>query len=94
MSFVNIPRNNSAFITYNYHNVILALAFSICLYILGEKKSEYWYLLLFFMLIYALSIFTESGRAGQVIFNLLCVFYILYYNRKHILRGVIFFLLL
>ena len=84
-SFIGI-KDNSAFLKYNYHNVILALAFSLCLYILIEKKSKYRYLLLFFLLIYALSIFTEPGRAGQVIFNLSVVFYILYYNRKHFLR--------
>ncbi|HIG32536.1 MAG TPA: hypothetical protein EYQ09_03725 [Flavobacteriales bacterium] len=84
-SFIGI-KDNSAFLKYNYHNVILALAFSLCLYILIEKKSKYQYLLLFFLLIYALSIFTEPGRAGQVIFNLSVVFYILYYNRKHFLR--------
>jgi len=84
-SFIGI-KDNSAFLKYNYHNVILALAFSLCLYILIEKKSKYQYLLLFFLLIYALSIFTERGRAGQVIFNLSVVFYILYYNRKHFLR--------
>ena len=84
-SFIGIE-DNSAFMKYNYHNVILALAFSLCLYILIEKKSKYRYLLLFFLLIYALSIFTEKGRAGQVIFNLSAVFYILYYNRKHLLR--------
>ena len=84
-SFIKIS-GISAFIKYNYHNVILALAFSLCLYILIEKKSKYRYLLLAFLLIYALSIFTEAGRAGQVIFNLSVVFYILYYNRKHFLR--------
>ena len=96
LSFIDSSYNNSAFIKYNYHNTILALAFSLCLYILIEKKSKYRYLLLFFLLIYALSIFTEKGRAGQVIFNLLSIFYILYYNnnRKHILRGFAFFLLL
>ncbi len=92
-SFISI-NNNSAFIKYNYHNVILALASSLCLYILIEKQSKYRYLLLVFLLIYALSIFTERGRAGQVIFNLSALFYILYYNRKHLLRLVALMLLL
>jgi O-antigen ligase len=86
VSFIDNSWWNSAFIKYNYHNVILALAFSLCLYVLIEKKSKYRYLFLFFLLIYALSIFTERGRAGQVIFNLSVVFYILYYNRKHFIR--------
>ena len=64
------------------------------IYILIEKKSKHRYLLLFFLLIYALSIFTERGRAGQVIFNLSAVFYIVYYNRKHFLRLSAFLLLL
>ncbi len=96
LSFIDSSWRNSAFITYNYHNVILALASSLCLYILIERKSKYRHLLLAFLLIYALSIFTERGRAGQVIFNLSAVFYIFHYNnnRKHILRGFAFLLLL
>ena len=92
-SFISIT-NNSAFIKYNYHNVILALASSLCLYILIEKQSKYRYLLLVFLLIYALSIFTERGRAGQVIFNLSALFYIIYYNRRHFLRLLAFIILL
>ena len=94
VSFIGNSWSNSAFIKYNYHNVILAFASSLSLYILIEKKSKYRYLLLLFFLIYALSIFTEAGRAGQVIFNLSAVFYIFYYNRKHFLRLCTFLLLL
>ncbi|MBC8510260.1 MAG: O-antigen ligase family protein [Cryomorphaceae bacterium] len=84
--FIDSSWANSAFIKYNYHNVILALASSLCLYILIERKNKYRYVLLVFFLIYALSIFTERGRAGQVIFNLSAVFYIIYYNRRNLLR--------
>jgi len=84
--FIDSSWANSAFIKYNYHNVILALASSLCLYILIERKNKYRYVLLVFFLIYALSIFTERGRAGQVIFNLAAVFYIIYYNRRNLLR--------
>ena len=86
LSLIEISWRNSAFIAYNYHNVILALASSLCLYILIERKSKYRYVLLLFFLIYALSIFTERGRAGQVIFNLSAVFFIIYYNRRKLLR--------
>ena len=86
LSFIEISWRNSAFIAYNYHNVILALASSLCLYILIERKNKYRYVLLVFFLIYALSIFTERGRAGQVIFNLSAVFYIIYYNRRNLLK--------
>ena len=80
LSFIEISWRNSSFIAYNYHNVILALASSLCLYILIERKNKYHYVLLVFFLIYALSIFTEMGRAGQVIFNISSVFYIIYYQ--------------
>jgi O-antigen ligase len=86
LSFIDISWRNSAFITYNYHNVILALATTLSLYVLIEKKSKYTYLLLLFIVVYAISIFTERGRAGQVIFNLSAIFYIIYYNRTNLLR--------
>lgn len=86
LTFIDISWRNSAFITYNYHNVILALATTLSFYLLIERKSKYTYLLLLFIIIYAISIFTERGRAGQVIFNLSAVFYIIYYNRRNLLR--------
>ena len=97
--YINFTSNNwgiSAFIKYNYHNVLLALAFTISLYILFEKKTKYSYLLFLFIMAYSISIFTEQGRAGQVIFNLVSIFYIINYNinRKYILRGFGFLLLL
>lgn len=94
LSFIEVSWRNSAFITYNYHNVVLALAATLALFILIEKKSKYTYLLLLFITAYALSIFTERGRAGQVIFNLATVFYIIYYNRKNLVRLVAFLVLL
>jgi O-antigen ligase len=86
LAFIDVSLRNSAFITYNYHNVILALATTLSLYVLIEKKSKYTYLLLLFIAVYSISIFTERGRAGQVIFNLSVVFYIIYYNRKKLIR--------
>jgi len=94
LSFIDPSWRNAAFITYNYHNVILALASSLCLYILIERKNKYRYVLMVFFLIYALSIFTERGRAGQVIFNLSTVFYTIYYNRRNLLRLCAFLVLL
>ena len=94
LSFIDISWRNSAFITYNYHNVILALATTLSFYLLIERKSKYTYLLLLFIIIYAISIFTERGRAGQVIFNLSAVFYIIYYNRRNLLRLFALFILL
>ena len=51
-------------------------------------------MLLLFIVVYAISIFTEIGRAGQVIFNLSAVFYIIYYNRRNLLRLCVLFILL
>ena len=86
LSFIDPSWRNSAFITYNYHNVILALATTLSLHVLIERKSKYTYLLLLFIAVYSISIFTERGRAGQVIFNLSVVFYIIYCNRRNLFR--------
>jgi O-antigen ligase len=94
MYFIKDDWRISAFIKYNYHNVLLALSSLLSLYILIEKKTKYNYLLMIFIAVYALSIFTERGRAGQVIFNLSALFYIIYYNRKHFLRLLAFIILL
>ena len=94
LSFIDPSWRNSAFITYNYHNVILALATTLSLYVLIEKKSKYTYLLLLFIIVYSISIFTERGRAGQIIFNLSAVFYIIYYSRRNLLRICAFLALL
>ena len=94
LSFIEVSWKNAAFITYNYHNVILALATTLSFYLLIERKSKYTYLLLLLIVVYSISIFTERGRAGQVIFNLSAVFYIIYYNRRKLLRLCAFLLLL
>ncbi len=94
LSFIEVSWRNAAFITYNYHNVILALSVTLSFYILMEKKLKYNYLLMILIAIYALSIFTERGRAGQVIFNLSALFYIIYYNRNRFLRLLSFIILL
>ena len=96
ISFIKDDWEVSAFIKYNYHNVLLALAFTLCMYLIIENKTKYKNILILFILVYALSIFTERGRAGQVIFNLSAIFYIIYYNyrRKYILRSLAFFIFL
>lgn len=94
LSFIEVSMRNAAFITYNYHNVILALSVILSFYILIEKKPKYNYLFMILIAVYALSIFTERGRAGQVIFNLSSLFYIVYYNRGKFLRLLAFIILL
>ena len=94
ISFMKDDRNTSAFIKYNYHNVLLALSFITSLYLIIEKKTKYKNLLILFIIVYALSVFTERGRAGQVIFNLAAVFYIIYYNRKRVFKLLLWLLFL
>jgi len=94
-SFLDYDKFIPAFIIYNYHNVLLAISYAISLYLFLEKKTQYRQILILFIIVYAASIFTEKGRAGQVLFNLTSIFYIVYYNRKSILRiGFLLTLLL
>ena len=94
ISIIQSGEQISAFIKYNYHNVLLAIASTLCMYLLFEKKTKNSKILIICIVIYATSIFTESGRAGQVVFNLSSLFYIIYHSRKYILRGVSLFVLL
>ncbi|MGY8986981.1 MAG: O-antigen ligase family protein [Flavobacteriales bacterium] len=86
----------SAFTTYNYHNILLAFSSLICLFLFLEKKVQYRWILLMCIVIYSFSIFTESGRAGQLIFILFLGIYSIYYFRKKISYsiGIITFLII
>ncbi len=85
----------SAFTTYNYHNILLSFSSLLCLFLFLEKKVQYRWILLMCIAIYSLSIFTESGRAGQLIFILFLGIYSIYYFRKNIIYsiGIICFLI-
>ena len=87
--------NRPAFILYNYHNILLAFSSLICFFLFAEKKPKHRWLLIVCILIYCLSIFTEAGRAGQLILILICGAYIIYYSKKKIKYsiGIIIFLL-
>ena len=41
ISFIKDDWEVSAFIKYNYHNVLLALAFTLCMYLIIENKTKY-----------------------------------------------------
>ena len=81
--FLSENHTISAFLKYNYHNLLLTFSCLICIYLVVEKKTKNKKTLLFFISIYILSIFTESGRAGQLLFNFLSISYIFYYAKKH-----------
>jgi len=87
-SFISKDKHVAAFIKYNYHNVLLSFASILALYVLFKKKTRYRKLLFLVIIVYAISIFTERGRAGQVIFNLTCLFYIIYYNYNKLFRLI------
>ena len=72
----------------------MLFSFAICLYLIIENKTRYKSLLLLFIVIYAFSIFTEIGRAGQVLFNLISLFYIFYYSVKKTFKYLAFFIVL
>lgn len=88
LSIVSANRGISAFTFYNYHTILLAFSSLICFFLVSEKKSKYRFGLILCFLIYSLSIFTESGRAGQLIFTLLFGLYSLYYFKKRRLMSI------
>lgn len=96
LSIVSANRDISAFTLYNYHTILLAFSSLICFFLVSEKKSKYTFGLILCFLIYSFSIFTESGRAGQLIFTLLFGLYSMYYFKKRRLLsiGLIGFLIL
>ena len=74
--------HKSAFIKYNYHNILLAFSALLSFYLLIENKTKYPIILLLLILIYGCSIFSEAGRAGHMIFILFFLFYSVYYIRR------------
>ena len=92
-SFISNLPHISAFIGYNYHNILLSFSSTICLYLIIENKTKYRYLLILLFIAYAISIFTESGRGGQLIFSLSVISYIVYYSIKYSYKFLLFLLL-
>ena len=74
----------SAFLQYNYHNILLSFSSLLSFFLFTKSKSRYSYLYLIFIVIYSISIFSEAGRAGQLTFNVFFVSYALYFLNKRI----------
>ena len=85
----------SAFIKYNYHNILLSLSSLICIYLIVENKTRYPLVGLLFILVYTISIFTEAGRAGQLTYVIFLFLYAIYYlkTKTRISLFIFFFLL-
>lgn len=88
ISFVN--ERNVVFSTYNYHNIFLALGFLILMSVIFENKSKNIFIPIFFALIYFISVFSESGRAGQLLIIVFSIVYIFYYNKKKIYKLLLY----
>ena len=82
ISIISSHGNIVAFTTYNYHNILLAFSSLVCFHLFVEKKSKYRWIFIICIIIYIASIFTERGRAGQLILILFSGIYSVYYFRK------------
>lgn len=78
----------SAFLKYNYHNILLSFSSLLAFSLFTKSQSKYSSLYLVLIIIYSLSIFSEAGRAGQLTFNLFFIFYMIYFLNKKVLYSV------
>ena len=84
----------SAFLLYNYHNILLSFS-ALCSFLLFTKSiNKYSSVFLLLILIYALSIFTEAGRAGQLAFNFFFFLFALFYIRREIKYSLLIIIFL
>jgi len=87
--FVNINNTNwtwAAFLQYTDHNAFLAVVLIIAIYIVCKLKIEKKYRNIIFLFIpfYLFSIFTEGGRAGQIVFLFLLVLLLIFLFKNKI----------
>ena len=55
---------------YNYHNILVSFSLIICFYLTKKLVGPKIYLLILFITLLIFSLFSEAGRAGQIIFIL------------------------
>ncbi|MBL6873980.1 MAG: O-antigen ligase family protein [Flavobacteriales bacterium] len=79
----------SAFILYNYHNILLSFSSLLSFIFFTKSKSKYSFLYLISIVIFSISIFTEAGRAGQLTFNLFFFLFALYFFSKRKAYSII-----
>ena len=83
--FINPIFDNSAitaFLKYNYHNILLSFSALLSFLMFLKSKSKYSFLYIVLILIYSFSIFNEAGRAGQLTFNVFFVCYAIFLLRS------------
>ena len=74
----------TAFLKYNYHNILLSFSALFSFLLFAKSKNKYSFVFLLLILIYTLSIFTEAGRAGQLTFNFFFFLFAIFYFKKKI----------
>ena len=88
ISLINEESTLSAFLKYNYHNILLSFSSLLSLALFSRSNSNKKVIYLVLILIYSLSIFSEAGRAGQLTFNLFFLVYFIYFLRIKILYSI------
>jgi len=78
----------SAFLSYNYHNILLSFSSLLSFSIFTKSKSKYSFIYLILIVIYAASIFSEAGRAGQLTFVIFFILYAFYFLNKKIFYSI------
>ena len=53
---------------YNYHNVLVSFSLIISIYLTKKLSSPKFYILILFIILLTFSLFSEAGRAGQIVF--------------------------
>jgi O-antigen ligase len=92
---VSSENSISAFLKYNYHNILLSFSSLLSFMLFHLSKNKYSFLYLLAIPIFCLSIFSEAGRAGQLTINVFMFFYAIYFLRSKIKYSIsIFFFLI
>ena len=95
--FINPIFDNSAitaFLKYNYHNILLSFSALLSFLMFLKSKSKYSLLYIVLILIYSFSIFNEAGRAGQLTFNVFFIFYAIFLLRSKLKFSILIILFL
>ena len=96
-NFINPIFDNAAitaFLKYNYHNILLSFSALLSFLMFLKSKSKYSFLYLLLILIYAYSIFNEAGRAGQLTFNVFFILYAIFLLRSKLKFSILIILFL
>ena len=95
--FINPIFDNSAitaFLKYNYHNILLSFSALLSFLMFLKSKSKYSFLYIVLILIYSFSIFNEAGRAGQLTFNIFFICYAIFLLRSQFKFSILIILFL